>query len=239
MIQYRREVPPQVRVYRALSSPVRVRLLELLRDDADLDAAALAERLELHVNTVRTHLNLLEDAGLVGSVVEVRAPPGRPKLLYRAVGEVGSAVPGPGEGHYRFLAQILASYLDANVDDPSSSAERAGHAWGSFIVDRPAPFSAPGPEEAISQLVALLDRFGFAPVLDRSDPGHPEIVLRRCPFVAVAREHQDVVCAVHLGLMRGALEELGVDVQARDLIPWAEPDACIARLTVPAPVTPT
>jgi putative alpha-1,2-mannosidase len=58
--------------------------------------------------------------------------------------------------------------------------------------------------------------------------------MRRCPFLEVARDHQDVVCAVHLGLVRGALSELGVDVQARDLIPWAEPDACITHLSVPS-----
>ena len=120
----------------------------------------------------------------------------------------------------------------------SAAAEQAGHAWGSFIVDKPPPFSKPDSDEAITQLVDLLDRFGFAPELDRNDPASPDIVLRRCPFLEVAREHQDVVCAVHLGLMRGALEELGVDVQARDLIPWADPEACITHLTVSSPHVP-
>ena len=58
-------------------------------------------------------------------------------------------------------------------------------------------------------------------------------MLRRCPFLDVAREHQDVVCSIHLGLMRGALDELG-DVQARDLIPWARPDAYVAHLQIGA-----
>lgn len=238
MTMTKRSVPRDQQVHRALSSPVRARLLEVLGDASDLDAAALAEGLGLHVNTVRTHLNLLEDAGLVEAVVEDRDRPGRPKLLYRAVTDVRPSESGPGEGGYRFLAQILASYLDATSEDSSAAAERAGHAWGSFIVDRPAPFSTPGAEEAVTQLVALLDNVGFAPELDRTDPDNPDIVLHRCPFLEVAREHQDVVCAVHLGLMRGALEELGVDVQARDLIPWAAPDACVTHLAVPSPRVP-
>jgi predicted ArsR family transcriptional regulator len=221
-------------VYRALSSPVRARLLELLRHEPDLAAAALAERLGLHVNTVRTHLNLLEEAGLVETIVEDRDRPGRPRLLYRAVAGDGPSSPGPGEGGYRFLAEILASFLDATSEDSSAAAEQAGRAWGSYIVDRPAPFRTPDAEEAVMHLVDLLDRFGFAPELDLGVPGSPEIVLRRCPFLEVARDHQDVVCAVHLGLVRGALSELGVDVQARDLIPWAEPDACITHLSVPS-----
>jgi predicted ArsR family transcriptional regulator len=233
-----RSVSHEQQVYRALSSPVRARLLEVLRDEPDLDTAALAQRLGLHVNTVRTHLNLLDDAGLVEANVEDRARPGRPKLLYRAIADDGPSRPSPAEGGYRFLAQILASYLDATSKDSPAAAEQAGHAWGSFIVDKPAPFSEPDAEAAIAHLVDLLDRFGFAPELDRSDPVNPEIVLRRCPFLEVAREHRDVVCAVHLGLMRGALEELGVDVRARDLIPWATDEACITHLTVPGPLMP-
>jgi predicted ArsR family transcriptional regulator len=233
-----RSVPQEQRVHRALSSPVRARLLEVLREEPDLDTAALAQRLGLHVNTVRTHLNLLDDAGLVVANAEDRDRPGRPKLLYRAAAGDGPLAPGPAEGGYRFLAQILASYLDATSNDSSAAAERAGHAWGSFIVDKPAPFSEPDAEGAIAHLVDLLDRFGFAPELDRSEPLDPAIVLRRCPFLEVAREHRDVVCAVHLGLMRGALEELGVDVRARDLIPWATDETCIAHLTVTAPPVP-
>ena len=230
-----RSVSHEQQVYRALSSPVRTQLLEVLRGEPDLDTAVLAERLELHVNTVRTHLNRLQEAGLVESLVEDRDRPGRPKLLYRAVVDPGQESPPAGEGGYRFLAQILASYLDSTSEDPSAAAERAGHAWGSFIVDKPPPFSRTDAEEAIMQLVGLLDRFGFAPELDRNDPDNPDIILRRCPFLEVARERQDVVCAIHLGLMRGALEELGVDVQARDLIPWADPEACITHLVVPSP----
>ncbi|MEX1163448.1 MAG: hypothetical protein WEB03_07695, partial [Nitriliruptor sp.] len=146
--------------------------------------------------------------------------------------------PNPMEGGYPFLAKILASYLDASSEDPAEAAERAGHAWGSFIVDRPAPFSTPDADGAITQLLHLLDRFGFAPELDRTGPGDAEIVLRRCPFLEVAREHQDVICAIHLGLMRGALDELGADVQARDLIPWADPETCVTYLAVPSANAP-
>jgi predicted ArsR family transcriptional regulator len=190
------------------------------------------------VNTVRTHLNLLEEAGLVEAIVEDRDRPGRPKLLYRAVPNHQQAASGSETGGYRFLAEILASYLGAISEDTSAAAEQAGHAWGSFLTAKPTPLSKPDAQEAITQLVDMLDRFGFAPELDRNDPDSPDIVLRRCPFLEVARDHRDVVCAVHLGLMRGALEELGVDVRARDLIPWATPEACVTHLTVPSPQVP-
>lgn len=221
----------EVRRYRALASPIRARLLEALRADPDLDTATLAERVGLHVNTARSHLNLLEEAGLVRAVDEQRDRPGRPRRLYRA------ADPAPDAGHdaanYRFLAAVLASYLGATADDPRAAAEQAGGAWGSFVVDTPPPFRTLAPEDAIDRLVQMLEGFGFAPDLDTTDPDAPVLRLRRCPFLAVARDHADVVCSVHLGLMRGALSELGVDVEVEDLVPWAEPDTCVSRLRVP------
>lgn len=225
--------PPPFHVHRALSSPVRARLLEVLRAEPALDAAALAERLVLHINTVRAHLNVLHEAGLVDAVAEQRVRPGRPRLLYRVTDAAPQAAAERDDG-YRFLATILASFLRATVPDTSAAAQQAGEAWGGFVVDKPAPFTRVGPGEGIDRLVDMLADLGFAPELDRADPQRPRVVLRRCPFLDVARDHQDVVCAVHLGLMRGALDELDVDVVAQDLIPWATPDTCVAHLQVGA-----
>lgn len=222
------------RVHRALSSRARTRLLEVLREEPGLDAARLADRLDLHVNTVRAHLAVLEEADLVtAEAEEQRGRPGRPRILYRASDPPAAAGVADDRG-YRFLAGVLASYLGAIAPDGAAAGEQAGAAWGRFVVDRPAPFSEVGPDEAVAELRDLLREFGFQPTLDTTDPHAPRLVLHRCPFLEVAREHQDVVCSVHLGLMRGALEALGVDVEVDDLIPWAEPDACVSHLRVPA-----
>jgi predicted ArsR family transcriptional regulator len=215
-------------VHRALSSPVRVRLLDLLRDEP-ADARDLADRLSLHVNTVRAHLALLEDAGLATSAAVTRDGPGRPRLVYRATGVAEAA---PDDSGYRFLAEILASYVTATAPDPAAAAEGAGSAWGRYLVDRPAPFREVAPSDAIAEIVRILDEVGFAPELETDDPRHPRLLLHRCPFLDVAKDHQDVVCSVHLGLMRGALDELGVEVSARDLRPFVAPDLCVTDLEV-------
>ena len=233
MSRHRRETPAQLRVYRALSSPVRARLLAILRDEPDLDTAELAQRIDLHVNTVRTHLGVLEEAGLVEPVAEDRDRPGRPRLLYRAVPQ--GPAPDAADDSYRFLATILASSLAATSEDPAATAEEAGRAWGGFVIDQPTPLTRLGPVEAIDRLVTLLEEFGFAPVLEGQEADQPRLVLRRCPFLDVAREHQDVVCSIHLGLMRGALDRIGAPIEVQDLIPWAQPTACISHLTVAAP----
>lgn len=218
-------------VHRALSSPVRRRIVELLTDAGPMDTHELAERLDLHVNTVRAHLTVLVDGGLATSSPEERDRPGRPRLRYRAT---EAAHDRGAAGGYRFLAEILASQLAATMDDPAAVAEQAGNAWGHFLVDAPAPFTTVDRQAAVERVSHLLDTLGFAPELDGDDPSAPRILLRRCPFVQVAREHPDVVCSLHLGIMRGALDELGVDVEARDLLPFVEPGLCVSHLHVPA-----
>jgi predicted ArsR family transcriptional regulator len=47
----------------------------------------------------------------------------------------------------------------------------------------------------------------------------------------LALHHQDVICALHLGLMRGALARIRAPVTADRLDPFVESGLCIARLT--------
>lgn len=225
-------MPPHTDLHRALSSPVRNRILSVLRTaGGPMDVNRIAGLVDLHVNSVRSHLSVLEDAGLVSASPEARDRPGRPRLVYTAIDQT----PEDGEGGgYGFLASILASYLAATAEDPARAGEEAGTAWGHYLVDGPAPFQSVSPEDAIVRIVQLLDEFGFEPELDVDEPATPRILLRRCPFLDVAREHQEVVCSIHLGLMRGALDELGVQVQARDLLPFVEPGLCVSHLEVTA-----
>ena len=72
-------------LHRALSDRSRVRILDLLQEaEASLDARELGTRVGLHVNTVRSHLRVLAEAGLVSARREERTRPGRPRVLYEA-----------------------------------------------------------------------------------------------------------------------------------------------------------
>jgi len=69
----------------ALSAPSRRRLLALLHDsDAPCTASQLAQQAGLHVTTVRFHLDVLRQAGLVESRTQPRASIGRPRIVYSA-----------------------------------------------------------------------------------------------------------------------------------------------------------
>jgi predicted ArsR family transcriptional regulator len=205
-----------------------VRILEALQTaKAPLDARELGTRVGLHWNTVRSHLRVLAQAGLVSARREERTRPGRPRVLYEAAAE-------PLDTHalasHRLLAQALASHLAGSERDPSARAEEAGRAWGAHLVSKPPPLASISKEDTINEVVHLHEKFGFGPELRRAKSGK-EIVLKRCPFQELATTYPAVICSVHLGLMRGALAELGTGVEADGLEPFAEPGACIAHVT--------
>jgi predicted ArsR family transcriptional regulator len=217
-----------VTLHRALSDPSRVRILEVLQEaEAPLDARELGARVGLHANTVRSHLRVLAEAGLVSGKREERARPGRPRILYEVAAEPLDARAPAG---YRLLAQILASSLAGSERDPSARAEEAGRVWGAHLVRKPPPFASISKEETVDEVVRLHEQVGFSPALRRAKSGQ-EIVLKRCPFEELATTYQTVICSVHLGLMRGALAELGTGVEADWLEPFAEPGACVGHLT--------
>ncbi len=211
------------RAHRALSGSSRVRILQALREsDRPLDAFELAERVDLHHNTVRSHLAVLGSSGLVRRSSEASARPGRPRIVYRAA--------ATHEGHYETLSRVLAEHLASGAG--AEAVADAGRAWGRRSARG---LRAETATEAVERLVELLDDLGFAPEAREGGPG--EIWLHDCPFREVAREHPEIVCAVHLGLLRGALEELGGHVEATGLDPFVEPERCVAHLAPAGPGT--
>ena len=211
-----------VSVHRALADERRERIVAELRSArGGLDAEELARRLGLHRNTIRFHLGVLVDAGLVASSPAERSAPGRPRILYRLRPESPAAA---GRDEYRLLASVLAGTL-AQRESGSAEAEQAGRAWGRYLVRRPSPLARVSDAEATTDVVELLEQQGFAP-----DAEEGEIRMRRCPFHELAEAHPEVVCSVHRGLISGALGELGSGLEVGELDVFVEPDLCIAHL---------
>jgi len=209
--------------------PTRYQVLTLLRDVGEpITAPDAARRLGLHANTVRFHLDTLEEAGLVTRQPEERTGPGRPRLLYSPT---PTGAPADGRS-YRFLAEVLTSFLADQVAAPADAAEQAGAAWGRFLTEPTPPFHTVAEESALGSLVDNLDRIGFVSRPVDDDEGL-RLEVSHCPFLEVAERHTEVVCSVHLGLMKGMLDQMGAPVRAEGLEPMVEPSRCIARLARP------
>jgi predicted ArsR family transcriptional regulator len=222
-----------IKTHKALADVSRLRILEELGGQGGLDSRELGRLVGLHANTVRSHVDQLIEAGLVRAVTAQAAGRGRPRVLYEAIVDSGAVM----QSGYRLLAQILASYL-ATTDQPQAVAESAGHAWGSYLTEKPQPFSGISADEATRKVVELFDELGFRPEAVE-ESAERKILLHRCPFREVAESNQRVVCAVHLGMLKGALAEMGAPLQATRLEPFVKPTLCIAHLRGGAAARPS
>jgi predicted ArsR family transcriptional regulator len=203
-------------------SAARRDVLEHLRGQPEpLSLASLVVATGLHENTLRGHLTALVQGGLVRRHRSEPAGRGRPAWLYELTEQA------PTDSEYAGLAAALAATIARTSPDPAGAAAVAGEEWGRELArDRGA--SPTPPETARERVVRLLDDLGFAPGTERARP--EEVRLTRCPLLEAARRHPDVVCAVHLGIVRGALAEHGADPDGSELAPFAEPGACLLRI---------
>jgi predicted ArsR family transcriptional regulator len=201
----------------------RGQVLRLLRDaSGPMAIAEIAERLAIHVNTARFHLESLVSSGQVERTTADSGSPGRPPQLFQAVRRMDPM----GARHFRALAEVLAEALTTDPD-PSGRVLEAGRFWGR----RQASTTAETGEasEPVGRLMRLLDELGFAP--ERAAGGdEPRIGLRQCPFLELAVIRSGVVCPVHLGLMQGAMQAWGSPITVDRLDPFVEPDLCMAHL---------
>ncbi|MFD2415315.1 helix-turn-helix transcriptional regulator [Amycolatopsis pigmentata] len=204
----------------------RARVLGLLRAAGrSLGVKDVAERSGLHPNTARFHLDGLVERGFAERETEDRSRPGRPRMVYRALTGTTTA----GRRSYRLLAEMLTGLVTEAVPDPQQAAVAAGEAWGRFLVERPPRDRHVDAEEALRRLSAVLAEAGFAPG-PVSDPATPVIPLLHCPFREVAQQHREVVCSLHLGVIRGVLEEVRAPLAVTGLDPFVDSARCLAYL---------
>ncbi len=215
--------------------------------DGAVDATELAERLRLHVTTVRFHLDALCNQGAIERTRMTRAGVGRPRTGYMAVRD---------RLDYRSLAEILALELGETADQRRRRAEAAGRRWAERIrvgsasdVDAGLDVSdgtTPGEtlEDRAAMVASVFARMGFGPELTpavTSTAGTQQTLrLHACPVRDLARAHPEVGCALHRGLLQGLLTNATATegwakksprsaLQA-ELEPFVEPDLCLARV---------
>lgn len=149
---------------------------------------------------------------------------GRPRIGYAAVQHsVG----------YQDLAMVLADQLGTDPKRRLAAAVAAGRAWGTQLDE--------GGEEirsladAKDVLVTWMSELGFGPDrdIDGDDPHNAVVRMTACPLRDLARTHSEVVCGVHLGLIREMLDRNGTRGAVNaSLHPFVEPDVCLARLNM-------
>jgi predicted ArsR family transcriptional regulator len=208
-----------------LAQPTRARLFALLSElRRPASTEELADRLELHPNGVRMHLERLHDVGLVLRERERRAR-GRPRDAWVISPE---AQPGgdPPMGYAelaRWLVRSLA-HGGSRVRDVEAAGRRIGRELAAMDDD------LAGERRMHDALVAL----GFQPAREPAAGDRLTYRLRNCPYREAVRERQPLVCGLHRGLTRGMLDVLDPKTKLVGFVP-KDPDAagCLIELRGP------
>jgi predicted ArsR family transcriptional regulator len=199
----RRESEHQLAVLKALGDETRYAMYEeLARSTAALSASELAERLGIHANTVRLHLERLREVGLIDVEAVHRGTVGRPQHLYF----LSATAPGLGfdPPAHALLAGLLAAMAERVGADAADAAD-TGRSWGTDAGTRT---RASG---CLGALEAELTKLGFEPALesDGSDGRPARIEFLHCPFRDLAEAYPELVCNLHRGLCEGVVDAVG------------------------------
>jgi predicted ArsR family transcriptional regulator len=205
----------------ALSQPTRARLFALLSDlKGPAGTPELAERLELHPNGVRLHLERLAEEGLVERA-HVRQRRGRPPDAWTIAPQ---AQPGGRAPHaYRDLGRWLARALGARPGG-LRSVENTGREIGRELAPK-------DPHRDPDALETTLTALGFQPTIERREGAEVTICLGNCPYRDAVRENQPAICALHRGITGGLLDVLEPRAKLSAFVP-RDPDqaGCLIEL---------
>jgi predicted ArsR family transcriptional regulator len=194
---------------RVLYEHVRRQAGPVSRDEA-ADATAMSRSL------VAFHLDKLVEAGLLRARYEAPAGPrgrGRAPKVYEPAGD-GLAISIPAR-RYELIAEILADAVAADPADAGRAAARLARLRGREVGVRWG--------QADASLVELLTELGFEPVVQDG-----RMVLRNCPFHALAVRQTALVCGLNHAFVTGLVDGLGAGTVEPRLVP--RPGFCCVEL---------
>lgn len=178
-------------------------------------AIEVADRLGMHVNTARGHLDELVSKDAVRVVTAPASGRGRPSLIFRV------RIPDNREvaNEYVTLIELLISILsDKETMSPEDTekARQIGRHWARQMKMDGRAFDS--VDDTVHVLYQKLREMGFDPDIRSEAPAHGDddnsdggavLSLNACPFVTEqGKRPSPFLCAIHEGFMREALGDL-------------------------------
>lgn len=164
--------------------PVKKDLVLALKQRGSATAAELAQSTFLSIAAARSHLLLLERAGLI-SYERLREGVGRPAHIYRLSEHGESLFP-------QAYAELSRSLISSAQEHP----ECRELVWTAITEWQRARIAvavtAPAPAARVEQLAGAMRRQGFAVALEQSAPAEWEMRMAHCPLLQLARDFPEV-----------------------------------------------
>jgi predicted ArsR family transcriptional regulator len=209
-------------VFKALGDNTRYAIyLELARAERPLSTADIADSLDLHVNTVRPHLERMRDIGLLDVEIDNRGTVGRPQHRYSLAADAPSL--GLEPSAFRLLARLLAgtaAIAGLHPDDIAAVGRQHGRA---------AAVARQDAAGCIEALKAELAELGFDPAAAEDGAG-TSIAFTHCPFRELAEAFPELVCHLHRGIVEGFVERSG-GARVTEFATLEDRDPCRVELT--------
>lgn len=200
-------MPRRIGDFRGLTQPSRLRLLREVHAQPGATLQELADATDLHVNTAREHLQVLEDEGFVVSARDRRGDRGRPPAVYRPVRSRGDS---PAAAR-RIDESVVRGELLRRIAPELDVA-------GDFDAD------------AIRQLDVLIDHLDDAGLSPDLDAEQLRVDLSPCASYPLDPTHRTLVCDVHAELARDILEQVQGPIEMDRLDPFTAPSRCELHL---------
>jgi predicted ArsR family transcriptional regulator len=208
----RDDLDAQVAGVAALADPIRRDLyLYVSAQPEPISRDQASAALDIARHTAKFHLDKLAEECLLDisfKRLSGRRGPGagRPTKLYaRSSRQLAVILP---ERRYELAGQLLASAIDnaaAQDTTPANALKTAGAGWGRRLADQARASAGPRPsrERLLTCACQALTEDGY-----EAQRSARTIVLRNCPFDALAREHTELVCGMNFAIMTAVVEQL-------------------------------
>ncbi|WP_161601837.1 helix-turn-helix domain-containing protein [Brevibacterium senegalense] len=202
-------MPRRVEDYRGLTQVSRLRLLRAVQRKPGRLLQELADEAQVHLNTARDHLRVLEEEGLIVSAPVETGRRGRPPLGYSPVRRADHSPQAQRRAdeakHRGRMLRTVAPELDPSDD------------------------LGPDATHQLDALYEHLDDAGLQPEVDES---RLTVGLLPCLYQDLIDEDRPLVCSVHAKLVRHQLEQVHGPLELARLHPFVEKDRCLLVLAL-------
>ncbi len=200
-------------VCKVLSTRARRKILDILLNEGPMELKEIAKRLGLREVTLRHHLMLMEQAGLITSFEVSGGAPGRPKRKYKVRKSAYLDASFPKRQYLLLSDHLIDTLIEMSGKEEAKRLLRlVGKRFGEEIVSNVRNRKERGKisvNDLKEYIIPALAELGSAPSLYTEESGVVGIKLSNCIFYELALKYPDVICEGHLSLFQVIADSLG------------------------------